>query len=867
MEKGCGEGEGEKGLGAARGGGGAAARGTLARAEGMSFLAGGEDSARGIKQTRSVFARVAQSFLVKSRTKGRQKRAKSDAVAANLLRTFDAHADDGLGQAAARPVEFDDFTEEGCDADALVEERWHSHGEAGVRALADETAALEKVGEEQLQRTMRAHYPDFIRLSEAVEEEKGNMAELRRALASVTAALPAVTDEGSRTASQERAASGASAGAPTHAFPPDTPASKMRRTSTSEGPLASPAKQRSRRARNGAPTPAEAWEDTLRKLDIMLGSRQLGAAQRALTSAEAQAAQLAEGLRADDPTSSRAPERELAARRAELFKLRAAACRAPGVPRAELRENVAAVLALGGGAEAVSLMLNAHTLRLHQALAEAASGHVAGGGQRHGLNARCAVISRAAFAAISDATEDCTLPFGDGGGMHASALVKWALSAAKDAASTLDREVFAEAAAVGGFSVVAESYAVVMAHAAVLEKRKGLCLGGPLRTALWPRVLSALDDALAALDASIPSLVIAMRHEALGESDGVSTDALEKALRTISNATRFVPGSDVVAKLAVLLGEICKTYCERLVEAVGEIADANQLPSAASLLRGAGAGTNKVAVATGAELALVNAGVKGCTATIPDALVATGDTAPESAEGDAVRWAVKVHMERLQGQCSEARDLLQQAAREARVRALARAHVLLKAEAYAAADGVVATATPEADDGSADAGASADDGRGAAGGGTDSAECYPSPCLNALATALAEVAAVSTAAPPPAGGRRGTAAYMGDLLAGLMTEIEEDESLWAPFEDGRLTLGARGLQQVSLDVHFLLAVAALHGWDLSKGVRAARKAASRITARALKAHCKTTGANPKLALPSDSAVDAMAKSAAERLVA
>lgn len=822
---------------------------------------------------------------IKSHTKFRNKRAKSDAVAANLLRTFDAHADDA-DKAVCQPVTLDDLASEECDAEGVVEGRWRARGEAGVRELAEETAALERAGEEALQRAMRSHYPDFIRLSAAVEDERVQMQELRRALADVAAAVPEMADDG--------VAQDASSGAA-----PDTPMSRLRAAGGGEGgggggagavasgaPTSSPARQRSKR-RGGA---VDAWEETLRQLDILLGSLQMEAAARALRDAEAQAARQAASAAGGEEGSVTTKSAALAERRAQLFKLRCDALRAPGVPRDELRAGVAAALALGGGAAAVTVLLDAHTLRLRRALGDGAHGPVVGAGARHGLASRCALISRAAFAAVSAAAEDCARAFGggDGGGnegreveatgMYASALVKWALWAASEAAACLHRDVFAEAAAVGGFSVVAESYAIALAHAAELQRRRGLCLDGPLRDTLWPCVARALADAVAALDASLPAVVIALRHEALGEAGGGARgddrEALGDALEALAAAARHVCCTEVVAQAATLLGGTCEAYCTRLTVAVDEVAAARMAaPSAATLLSGGGGGgggSSRAAAATRAELTLVAHGARACEELIPGALVAIGGSGAATAGSAAAAltqeggsnadggklspsvqstlWAAQRHGEALRERCAAALATLRTAAVAARVRSLARAHLLLRAEAYAQLDAVA----------DADADANTD----------GNAELYPSPCLNALAMALLEVhEAARLCTDSPGGGRRGAVAYVGDVIAGLLGEMETLEgALWAPLESGERTLGAVGLKQLCLDAHFLLSLAAVKGWDTSKGIRTARRAAGRLAARALRCHCKATGADPAKALPQDREIEQLARRAAAGIV-
>ncbi|KAL4589329.1 hypothetical protein LXL04_002235 [Taraxacum kok-saghyz] len=173
----------------------------------------------------------------------------------------------------------------------------------------------------------------------------------------------------------------------------------------------------------------------------------------------------------------------------------------PTTRGSELRAAITALKKLGDGPHAHTLLLQAHYQRLQSTLQNLRPSTTSYGG------AYTAAISQLVFSVIAQTATDSNFIFGKDPA-YISELVMWATKQVEDFSVLVKRHALASSAAAGGLRAAAECVQIALGHCTLLESR-GLALCPVLLKLFRPSVEQALDANLKRIEESTAALAAA----------------------------------------------------------------------------------------------------------------------------------------------------------------------------------------------------------------------------------------------------------------------------------------------------------------------------------------------------------------------
>lgn len=181
-------------------------------------------------------------------------------------------------------------------------------------------------------------------------------------------------------------------------------------------------------------------------------------------------------------------------------QLAEAACH-PSTRGAELRSAISSLKRLGDGTRAHTLLLNAHLQRYQNSMQSLRPSNSSYGG------AYTAALSQLVFSTIAQAATDSLSIFGKEP-EYTSELVIWAKKQTESFAHLVKRHALASSAAAGGLRAAAECVQIALGHCSLLENR-GLSLSPVLVKLFRPSVEQAVDANLRRIEESTAALAAA----------------------------------------------------------------------------------------------------------------------------------------------------------------------------------------------------------------------------------------------------------------------------------------------------------------------------------------------------------------------
>ncbi|KAE8688279.1 Exocyst complex component EXO84A [Hibiscus syriacus] len=173
----------------------------------------------------------------------------------------------------------------------------------------------------------------------------------------------------------------------------------------------------------------------------------------------------------------------------------------PFTKGAELRSAVLSIKNLGDGPHAHTLLLNTHQQRLQRGMQSLRPTNNSHGGST------TSALSQLVFSTIAQASSDSLAVFGEEPA-YSSELVTWAVKQTDTFALLLKRHALASSAAAGGLRVATECVQICLGHCALLEAR-GLALSPILMRHFKPCVDLAFSATLKRIEQSTAALAAA----------------------------------------------------------------------------------------------------------------------------------------------------------------------------------------------------------------------------------------------------------------------------------------------------------------------------------------------------------------------
>ncbi|XP_043695588.1 exocyst complex component EXO84B-like [Telopea speciosissima] len=366
------------------------------------------------------------------------------------------------------------------DPHAFVTSKCETMSEKEIRRLCSYLLDLKKASAEEMRKSVYANYAAFIRTSKEISDLEGELLSIRNLLSTQSALIHALAEG-------------------------------VRIDSLSTGPEGSTGKEIFT-SEHREPSKIEKWSvefpDTL---EVLLAEKRVDEALAVLDEGEsiAEDASVRKTLSLDALLSL---QTAIAEHRQKLAdQLAEAACQ-PSIHGVELRSVVLALRKLGDGPRAHTLLLDAHYRKLHYNMQSLHPSNASYGG------AYTTALSQLVFSAIAQAASDSLAVFGEEPA-YASELVTWSIKQTVSFAHLVKRHALASCAAAGGLRAAAECVQIALGYCSLLEAR-GLALCPVLLKLFRPSVEQALYANLKRIEDSSAALAAAddwvLTHPPLG---------------------------------------------------------------------------------------------------------------------------------------------------------------------------------------------------------------------------------------------------------------------------------------------------------------------------------------------------------------
>ncbi|XP_075660053.1 exocyst complex component EXO84A [Castanea sativa] len=360
------------------------------------------------------------------------------------------------------------FKTSNFDPDAYVTSKCQTMNEKEIRHLCSYLVELKKASAEEMRKSVYANYGAFIRTSREISDLEGQLLSMRNLL-STQAALVHGLSEG------------------------------VHIDSLSTGPEDSAGEDVS--YENTELSNIENWlVEFLDTLEVLLSERRVDEALAALDEGESMAKEAKERQTLSQ-TILLSLQTTITEQRQKLADQLAETTCQPSTRGVELRSAVLALKKLGDGPRAHTLLLNSHKQKLQGNMQSLRPSNASYGA------AYTASLSQIVFSTIAQAASDSLAVFGEEPA-YTSELVTWAVKQTEAFALILKRHVLASSAAVGGLRVAAECVHICLAYCSLLEAR-GLSLSPILLRLFRPLIEQALNDNLKRIEQSCAALAAA----------------------------------------------------------------------------------------------------------------------------------------------------------------------------------------------------------------------------------------------------------------------------------------------------------------------------------------------------------------------
>ncbi|TYI59072.1 hypothetical protein E1A91_D10G008200v1 [Gossypium mustelinum] len=508
-------------------------------------------------------------------------------------------------------------------------------------------------------------------------------------------------------------------------------------------------------------------------------------------------------------------------------------------------EAILALKKLGDGPRAHTLLLNAHFQRYQYNMLSLHPSSTSYGG------AYTAALSQLVFSAIAQAASDSMRIFGEEPA-YTSELVMWATKQTEAFALLVKRHALASSAAAGGLRAAAECAQIALGHCSLLEAR-GLALCPVLLKLFRPSVEQALNANLKRIEESTAALAAAddwvltyppggTRQSGWPSSASLGNTTIFQHKLT-SSAHRFNSMvqdffEDVGPLLSMELGgqtleglfRVFDSYVNMLIKALPGLMDeeTNFEDTGNKIVRMAETEAQQIALLANASLLadelLPRAAMKlspNLASYKDDQCRRTSDRQNRHPEQREWKRRLVSSVERLKNKfCQQhALDLIFTEEGDSH----------FTAEMYINMDST-----------------------------TDEVEWFPSLIFQELYAKLNRMA--SLAADMFVGRERFATSLLMRLTESVIICLSEDQSFWDDIEEGPRPLGPLGLQQLYLDIKFVIGFAS-QGRYLSRNLH---RVVKEIITKAMAAFA-ATGMDPNSVLPNDDWFDEICQDAIERL--
>ncbi|XP_022716527.1 exocyst complex component EXO84B-like isoform X3 [Durio zibethinus] len=524
-------------------------------------------------------------------------------------------------------------------------------------------------------------------------------------------------------------------------------------------------------------------------------------------------------------------------------QLAEAACQ-PSTHGAELRAAILALKKLGDGPRAHTLLLNAHFQRYQYNMLSLRPSSTSYGG------AYTAALSQLVFSAIAQAASDSLGIFGKEHA-YSSELVMWATKQTEAFALLVKRHALASSAAAGGLRAAAECVQIALGHCSLLEAR-GLALCPVLLKLFRPSVEQALNANLKRIEESTAALAAAddwvLTYPPAGTRQSVwpSSASLGNTMafhhKLTCSAHRFNSMvqdffEDVGPLLSMQLGgqtleglfQVFNSYVNMLIKALPGSMDeeANFEATGNKIVRMAETEAQQIALLANASLLADELLPRAAMKLSPSQASYKDDHRRRTSDRQNRHPEQREWKRRLVNSVERLKNTFcQQHALDLIFTEEGDSH--LTAEMYINMDGTA-----------------------------DEVEWFPSLIFQELFAKLNRMA--SLAADMFVGRERFATLLLMRLTETVIIWLSEDQSFWDDIEEGPRPLGPLGLQQLYLDIKFVICFAS-QGRYLSRNLH---RVVNEIIAKAMAAFA-STGMDPYSVLPDDDWFNDICQDAIER---
>ncbi|XP_012442569.1 exocyst complex component EXO84B [Gossypium raimondii] len=705
------------------------------------------------------------------------------------------------------------FKSDRFDADAFVQSKC-SLNDKEIRQLCSYLLDLKRASAEEMRKSVYANYSAFIRTSKEISDLEGELSSIRNLLSTQATLIHGLAE-----------------GVHIDSLSPKV----------SEGPNANSLLN----IEDREPSDLEKWSAEFPDhLDVLLAEKRVDEALAALDEGE-QAVAEAKETNSLSPAALTYLQTAIVERKQKLSdQLAGAACQ-PSTRGAELRAAILALKKLGDGPRAHSLLLNAHFQRYQYNMLSLRPSSTSYGG------AYTAALSQLVFSAIAQAASASLRIFGKEPA-YTSELVVWATKQTEAFALLVKRHALASSAAAGGLRAAAECVQIALGHCSLLEAR-GLALCPVLLKLFRPSVEQALNANLKRIEESTAALAAAddwvltyppgstrqsgwPSSASLGNTTAFQHKLTSSAHRFSSMVQDFF--EDVGPLLSMQLGgqtleglfQVFDSYVNMLIRALPGSMDeeADFGGTGNKIVRMAETEGQQIALLANASLLADELLPRAAMKLSPSQASYKDDNRRRTSDRQNRHPEQREWKRRLVGSVERLKNTFcQQHALDLIFTEEGDSH--LTAEMYINMDGTA-----------------------------EEVEWFPSPIFQELFAKLNSIA--SLAADMFVGRERFATLLLMRLTETVIIWLSEDQSFWDDIEEGPRPLGPLGLQQLYLDIKFVICFAS-QGRYLSRNLH---RVVNDIIAKAMAAFA-ATGMDPYGVLPDDEWFNEICQDAIERL--
>ncbi|CAI8593674.1 unnamed protein product [Vicia faba] len=355
------------------------------------------------------------------------------------------------------------------DPNAYVASKSRSMNEKEIRHLCAYLVDLKKASAEEMRKSVLANYSAFIRTSKEISDLEGELLSMRNLLSNQAALVHGLAEGcqlGSLVTGNEDS---------------DMDDIINEKTDISK---------------------TEKWLiGYLETLDVLLAEKRVDESMAALEEGEKMTKEIIQG-KTLSPSLFHALQNAITEHRQKLADQLAETICQPSTRGAEIRSTALALKILGDGPRAHTLLLKSHKEKLNRNMQSLESTTYGG------VSAYTASISHLVFSTISQAASDSLTVFAGEEPAYTSELVTWAVRQAEHFSLLLKKRILVSIAASGGLRIASECVHVCLSHCHLLEA-SGMALSPVLIKHFRPFVEQALHTNLKRIEQSSAALAAA----------------------------------------------------------------------------------------------------------------------------------------------------------------------------------------------------------------------------------------------------------------------------------------------------------------------------------------------------------------------